>query len=123
MIWFLFAIGVLWIMFGTSMLVATQLIREQFYHRLKAQDPRRWSFLAIAVGVLLLVTASSSSQATFIVILGLISLAKGVFFLFAPRPKVRKITDWWSEATDKTHKVWGVATIVLGIAVLATIVH
>ena len=123
MIWFLFAIGVLWIMFGTSMLVATQLIREQFYHRLKAKDPRGWSFLAIAVGVLLLLAASSSSQATFIVILGFISLAKGVFFLFAPRSKVRKITDWWFEATDKTHKVCGVATIILGIAVLATIVH
>ena len=123
MIWFLFAIGLLWIMFGTLMLFATQLIRQKFYHQLKAQDPRRWSFLAIPVGVLLLLAASSSSQVTFIVILGLLSLAKGVFFLFVPRPKVRKIMDWWFDATDKTHKVWGVATIVLGIAVLATIVH
>ena len=123
MIWLLFAISVLWIMFGTLMLFATQLIRQRFYHRLKTQDPRGWSFVAIAVGVLLLLAASSSSQVTFIVILGLISLAEGVFLLFAPRPKIRKITDWWFEATDKTHKVWGVATIVLGIAVLATIIH
>ena len=123
MTWFLFAIGVLWIIFWTLMLFTTQLIRQKFYHRLKAQNPKRWSFLAIPVGVLLLLAASSSSQVTFIVILGLISLAKGVFFLFAPRPKVKKITDWWFEATDKTHKAWGVATIVLGIAVLATIVR
>ena len=123
MIWFLFAIGVVWIMFGTLMLFATQLIRQKFYHRLQAHDPRKWSFLPIAVGVLLWFAASSSSQVTFIVVLGLISLAKGVFFLFAPQPKVRKITDWWFQATDKTHKVWGVAAIVLGIAVLTTIVR
>ncbi|MGD8512439.1 MAG: hypothetical protein PVG85_00685 [Deltaproteobacteria bacterium] len=43
--------------------------------------------------------------------------------LFALMEMVRKIIDWWFEATDKIHKVAGVATIVLGIAVLATIVH
>lgn len=123
MTWFLFAVGISWVIFGTLMVFATQLIRQKFYHKLKTQDPRRWSPLAIAVGVLLLLSASSSSQVTFIVILGLISLAKGILFLFAPRQKIRKMTDWWFETTDKTHKVWGVATIVLGAAVLATIVQ
>lgn len=123
MTWFLFAVGILWVIFGTLMVFATQLIRQKFYHKLKTQDPRRWSPLAIAVGVLLLLSASSSSQVTFIVILGLLSLAKGALFLFAPRQKIRKMMDWWFETTDKTHKVWGVATIVLGMAVLATIVQ
>ncbi len=123
MTWFLFAVGILWVIFGTLMVFATQLIRQKFYHKLKTQDPRRWSPLAIAVGVLLLLSASSSSQVTFIVILGLLSLAKGVLFLFAPRQKIRKMMDWWFETTDKTHKVWGVATLVLGMAVLATIVQ
>lgn len=123
MTWFLFAVGILWVIFGTLMVFATQLIRQKFYHKLKTQDPRRWSPLAIAVGVLLLLSASSSSQVTFIVILGLLSLAKGVLFLFAPRQKIRKMMDWWFETTDKTHKVWGVATLVLGVAVLATIVQ
>ena len=123
MTWFLFAVGILWVIFGTLMVFATQLIRQKFYHKFKTQDPRRWSPLAIAVGVLLLLSASSSSQVTFIVILGLLSLAKGVLFLFAPRQKIRKMMDWWFEMTDKIHKVWGVATIVLGMAVLATIVQ
>jgi len=123
MIWFLFAIGVLWIMLGTFMVCTTQDMRKHYFDKLKAQNPRRWSVLAIPVGVLLLLAASSSSQVTFIVILGLISLAKGLLFLFAPVEKARKITDWWFEATDKIHKVAGVATIVLGMAVLATIVH
>lgn len=123
MTWFLFAVGILWVIFGTLMVFATQLIRQKFYHKLKTPDPRRWSPLAIAVGVLLLLSASSSSQVTFIVILGLLSLAKGALFLFAPRQKIRKMMDWWFETTDKTHKVWGVATIVLGMAVLATIVQ
>ena len=100
MIWFLFALAVLWIMFGTLIVFATHVIKKDCFDKLKAQDPRRWSALAIPVGVLLLLAASSSSQVSFIVILGLISLAKGLLFLFAPREKVRKITGWWFEATD-----------------------
>jgi len=123
MIWFLFAVGVLWIMFGTLMVFTTQAMRKHCFDRWKAQSPRRWSIPAIPVGVLLLLAASSSSQGTFIVTLGLVSLAKGLLFLFAPVEKVRRITDWWFQATDKTYKVAGVATIVLGMAVLATIVH
>ena len=122
MTWFLFAVGILWVIFGTLMVFATQLIRQKFYHKLKTQDPRRWSPLAIAVGVLLLLSASSSSQVTFIVILGLLSLAKGVFFLLGPRQKIDKVIGWCFNATDRTHKAWGVVMMVLGIAVLASIV-
>jgi len=60
---------------------------------------------------------------TFIVIVDFISRAKGPLFLFAPAEKVRKVTHWWFEATERIHKAAGVATMVLGMAVLATIVR
>ena len=78
---------------------------------------------AIVVGVLLLLSASSSSQVRFIVILGLLSLASGLLFLFGPRQKIEKASNWWFSTTNKTHKAWGAVLIGLGIAILATIVH
>ncbi|MCK4728386.1 MAG: hypothetical protein KAT27_05645 [Desulfobacterales bacterium] len=122
MTWFLFGIAIVWIMFGTLMLFATQVVRENCYNKLKSWDPRMLSPMPIIGGVLLLLSASSSSQVTFIVILGLLSLLKGIVFLFAPRQKVRRLTDWWLGGSNRTHKAWGVLVIALGVSVLATLV-
>ena len=122
MIWFLFAMGVLWIMLGTLTVFATDVARERYYDKLKTKDPRLLSPAAIIVGVLFLLSASSSSLMTFIVILGLLSLAKGLFFLFGPREKTHRVINWWFEASDRTQKAWGVVMMVVGIAVLSGIV-
>ncbi|MCK4389049.1 MAG: hypothetical protein KAV83_02270 [Desulfobacterales bacterium] len=123
MIWFLFAIGVFWIMLGTLMLFATRVMRQKYYDKFRTKDPRKLSPVPIIAGVLLLLSASSSSWVTFIVVLGLLSLSKGLFLLFGPREWLKKISDWWFQATDKTHKAWGIIWTVLGIAVLTTIIR
>ncbi len=123
MVWYLFVVGLIWVIGGTLMLFATRVMREDFCSKLKVTDPRKWSPVAIAAGVLFLLSASSSSQVTFIVILGLLSLLKGLVFLFGPREKVKGMIDWWFEASDKTYKAWGVVVMGLGIAILFTIVQ
>jgi len=123
MIWFLFIMGLIWIMCGTLMVFATRVMREDYCSKLKVRDPRIWGPVPIIVGVLFLLSASSSSQVTFIVVLGLLALSKGLLFLFGPRQKVKKMIDWWFESSDKVCRVWGILCMALGIAVLATIVH
>ncbi|MBW2260084.1 MAG: hypothetical protein JRF18_06485, partial [Deltaproteobacteria bacterium] len=70
-----------------------------------------------------LLAASSSSQATFIIVLGLLALLKGLIFLFGPQDKVRRMIEWWLECSDKMYRVWAVVVIGLGIAILVTIVQ
>lgn len=123
MIWYLFVIGLIWVVCGTLMLFATRVMRAEYCSKLKARDPRIYSPLAIIAGILLLLSASSSSQVTFIVVLGLLSLSKGLVLLFGPRQKLRRIVDWWFEASDKTYKALGVLVMALGIVVLVTIVR
>ena len=123
MVWYLFVVGLIWVMAGTLMLFATRVMREDFCSKLKVTDPRKWSPLPLAGGILFLLSASSSSQVTFIVILGLLSLLKGLVFLFGPREKVKGMIDWWFKASDKTYRVWGVVVMGLGIAILVTIVQ
>jgi len=120
--WYLFAMGLIWVMAGTLMIFAIRILREPYMARLKAMDHRIFSPLALAGGVLFLLAASSSSQATFITILGLLGLAKGLLLLFGPREKVRRIVDWYFDASDQAYRVWGVAVLCLGTAVLAAIV-
>jgi hypothetical protein len=108
MVWFLFVMGLIWVIGGTLMLFAIQVVREEYFSRIKIEDPRKWSPLPLAGGILFLLAASSNSQVTFIVILGLLSLLKGLVFLFGPREKVKGMIDWWFKA---------------GIAILFTIVQ
>ena len=96
-------------MLGTLTLLATQAARGNYYNKLKTNELMRWSPLAIILGVLLLVFASSSSQVTFIVVLGLMSLVKGLLLLFGPRENVPKTTDRRFEATDSTNKALGLS--------------
>ena len=119
--WYLFVIGIVWIMSGTLLVFATKAM-EDWWRKMMAVDPRRWSPLVLAAGVLFLVSSSASSQPGFIVVLGLLALAKGLLLLFGPRDKIRKFTDWWI-ASGKIHKPWGVAAIALGIAVLVTLLR
>jgi uncharacterized protein YjeT (DUF2065 family) len=123
MVWFLFVMGLAWVIGGTLMVFAIQVVKEEYFSRFKIEDPRKWSPLPLAGGILFLLAASSSSQVTFIVILGLLSLLKGLVFLFGPREKVKGMIDWWFKSSDKTYRVWGVVVMGLGIAILFTIVQ
>ena len=84
---------------------------------------RRAASLPAPGPFIFLLSASSSSQVTFIVVLGLLSLLKGLVFLFGPREKVKGMIDWWLQASDKTHKTWAVGVMGLGIAILATLLR
>jgi hypothetical protein len=123
MIWFLFFIGVVWIMFGTLMIFALPVYREKFIARLKTLDYRTFGPVALAAGVLFFLASSHSKQPTFIIVLGLLSLVKGLALLFGPRDKMQKIVDWSFDASDQFCKAWGVFALGLGIAVLVTIVR
>ena len=123
MIWFLFVIALFYVMFGTLTLFATGHAREQYISKFKIGDPRKWSPLPLVAGILFLLAASSSSQPTFIIVLGLLSLVKGLVFMFAPQDKVKKMIDWWLEGSDQKFKIWAGVAIALGIAILVTIVH
>jgi uncharacterized membrane protein HdeD (DUF308 family) len=72
-------------------------------------------------GVLLFLSASSSSQSGFIVVLGVLSLAKGALFLLSPQKKGKMFINWWFSAPRKAHQACGVIVIVLGIMVLASL--
>jgi hypothetical protein len=123
MIWFLFGIGLFYIMIGTLVLFATGYAREQYLSKIKIGDPRKWSPLPLVAGILFLLAASSSSQPTFIIVLGLLGLVKGLVFIFGPQDKVKRMIDWWYVGSDQKFKVWSGLVIALGIAILVTIVH
>jgi uncharacterized protein YjeT (DUF2065 family) len=123
MIWFLFVIGLFWVIAGTLMIFSTGLMKEYYAHNVKVWDHRVFSPLALVAGVLFFLAAPSSSQPMFITVLGLLSLAKGCFLLIGPYEKVRRMMNWFLDASDQVYRIWGASALALGIAVLITIVR
>jgi uncharacterized protein YjeT (DUF2065 family) len=121
--WFLFVMGLVWVVFGTLMVFSVGSFREKYASMVKGVDHRVWSPLALAAGVLFLLAASSSAQPTFIVILGLLALAKGLVLLLGPREKVRSMILWFIEFSDQAYRIWGIFAFLLGVVVLALIVQ
>ena len=121
--WFLFVVGVVWIVFGTLMVFSVGAFREKYASIVKGVDHRVWSPLGLAAGVLFILAAPSSAQPAFIVILGLLALVKGLLLLLGPREKVKSMIVWWLEASDQVYRIWGVFAFLLGVVVLALIVH
>lgn len=123
MVWFLFVVALLGVMFGTVMVFATQLATQNLCNKIRTRDPRMVGGVEIVLGVFLLISSPTSSQVSFIVILGLLACIKGLLFLFGPKEKVNAFIAWWFNTTENTRRIWGAVLTVVSIVVLATLVR
>jgi uncharacterized protein YjeT (DUF2065 family) len=74
----------------------------------------------MAVGVLLILSAGASGAPWFIVIMGILAIVKGVYFLLAPHGQTEALLSWWFEsAQDRTYRFWGLIMVLLGMVVLS----
>ena len=115
---FLVLMGMFWVVLGTLLVFATDLVRKKFFSKIKDMDFKKWSFLPIVIGILFLIAAPISRAPLFITILGILGLIKGFYFLLVPQKKVKKVTDWWFNAKNNLYKICGVAVLILGVFVL-----
>lgn len=83
-------------------------------------NPKFLAFIPMAVGILLILAARVSGAFWFVLILGLLAIGKGVYFLLGPRGQVKALFDWWfTSAQDTTYRFWGIIMVLLGMALLS----
>ena len=115
---FLYIISIFWVIIGVLMVFATDMARKKVMNKfLEISDLKKFSPIPIAIGVLLLLAARYNSYAPFVVIMGVLAIAKGVIMIVATE-KMEKIIEWSKKAKDNAYKVWGVAVIILGSIIL-----
>jgi hypothetical protein len=120
--WVLFGIGLLWIMGGTVLLFNTEIVRKNFFQKMRQINPKKLSPCPMIFGLLLALSATASSHKIVIYVLAGMGLAKGIFFLAMPEVKARKWTDWSLSFSDKTYMGLGVLLAILGSYVLGTMI-
>ena len=120
--WFLFGISVLWVISGTVILFNTEIIRRNFFQRLRQTNPKKLSPIPILLGVLLALSAAASSQKIVIYVLAGMAVLKGIFYLAAPPVKVTRLINWFLSGSNKIYMGIGALIAILGIYVLGTMI-
>lgn len=113
--WFLFLMAGLWAMAGIFLLVAADKAKKLSDRLFKGKNLKAMSFIPLIAGVLLIYSASSSRLPWFVNTIGLLALAKGLFFIFAPEKKAKPLVDWWLEASLGIYRLWGLIALALGV--------
>jgi len=114
--WILFAIGVLWVALGTIFVLYTEKARKTLTSLIEDRNPRILAAVALIVGLLLLISAGSSTHPLYPLILGALAIAKGLYFIFAKRKTSDALINWWlKDVSETTYRFWGILAIIIGI--------
>jgi len=117
----LYVISILWIGTGFSLVIYTEKSKE-FLQKLYPSDIIRWiALIPLAVGLILVTGAFLYKNIFWLaLILGVIVLAKGLYLAFGPSSQLKTLWDWWFIKTgDKTIRLFGLISLVLGVALLS----
>ena len=111
--WFLFLMAGIWTIVAIFLLVVPAKAKKIFPKLVK--NLKAMSFIPLIVGILLIFSARSSRLYWFAIVIGLLALTKGFFFIFAPEKKVKPFIDWWLKASLGIYRLWGLMALALGI--------
>jgi len=114
---FLNVFGIIWIAFGTLMIFAPEAMKKNVLSKLKKAPFKKLSVIALAFGVLFLLSASYCRYRLFIMALGILSLIKGISLIVFTE-KMKKLTDRIINSSNNSFRALGVLYIVLGAIVL-----
>ena len=120
MIWFLYGLALFWIAVGTAFILYTEESRRVLRNFMGERRPRFLAFIPMVVGVLLILSARVSGAFWFILILGLLAIGKGVYFLLGPHGQTEALLAWWfNSAQDRTYRFWGLIMVLLGTVIIS----
>ena len=117
----LYFVSIMWIVSGTALIIYTDQTRRLLKRLFYVENLKIFSLIGIVLGLFLVIGGSFSRDIFWLsLVLGLLAMAKGVYFFKASREDVRRLFDWWYEgASDETIRFWSLVTLILGILILA----
>ena len=122
MAWILYFISVAFVSIGACSILYTTETHKIIAALLAKINRKVICALPFGVGLLLLVSASSSSFPWLIRLFGLIGLLKGAFAFFNPKGLYDRISQWYLESiSEQGDRLFGILAVILGTALLSWI--
>jgi len=119
---FLYAMSLLFIAVGCCTILYTDETRN-FLKRLFSQIDRKFlSVFEAIMGILVLVSATSSHHPWFIRLIGLSAVIEGVLIFLIPKNLYDELINWYvNSLSDQTYRFFGALSLILGTAMLSWI--
>jgi len=118
--WFLYLVSIAWIAGGAYAILYTSQWKNLLKKLLENTNRLILEGTTVAVGLLLLFSASSSRVPAVVAVIGLIAIGKGVLLYINPSDVFEKTRQWYLQTlTDQAHRLIGIVSLVLGTAVLS----
>jgi hypothetical protein len=122
MTWFLYLVSIVLVVIGGVIILWTDWTRETLKGVLARKSIRLLGLIPLVFGILLVISSGWSEIFWLVFLLGLIALAKGAYLLFGSREQIDTATSWWlDKASDQLHRLSGLISLVLGMALLSWI--
>lgn len=120
----LWIISILWVAWGTYMVVDTGRSRALFTAILDRENVKLLGIIPIVFGAFLLLGAFfHEPMIRLAFVLGLVAVLKGIYLFIAPPAQVRALLDWWfHKAGDDTVRLFGLIAFALGSALLSYLI-
>ncbi|WP_419660156.1 uncharacterized protein Dvar_05030 [Desulfosarcina variabilis str. Montpellier] len=117
----IYALGFAWIAAGAFAILYTDTYKSSI-ERLLSQVNRIWlALIPLIVGVLLLLSASSTNHGGFIALIGGLAIAKGLLIYFNPAGFFHTASAWLVNLSDQGYRLIGIIALVLGTVVISWI--
>ncbi len=119
----LYIVAILWIVTGILLILYTEGTMEVLKKFFFIEKVRLLAIFPIIFGIILIAGAFVFTQIFWLsLILGLLALLKGVYFIIGPLTQIKGLTDWWFDrASDRIIRLWGLIIFVIGIAMISNL--
>lgn len=120
----MYIISILWIAWGSFLIIDTRPAREFWGKLFFRENIRLFGIVPFIFGLILVVGAFYSGKMFWLaLILGLLALLKGVYLFIGRQPQIMNLLEWWSSrASDGTIRLFGLITFILGCALLSYLI-
>ena len=118
--WCLYLFSVIFISIGCCTILYTDESRNLLRDILNKVDRKILSVIEALMGVLLLLSATASHHPWLIRLIGLMAIIEGGIIFFLPKNLYDELIDWYlNDISDKTYRLFGIISLVFGVAVLS----
>lgn len=120
--WFLYATSILFVVIGCCTILYTNETRNMLQKIFNKIDRKIISIFEVIMGILLIVSATASHHSWVIRVIGFMAVIEGGIIFFIPKNLYDDLIDWYlNSASDKTYRLFGIISLILGAAILSWI--
>ena len=116
----LYALGMVWIAIGSSLILYTEQTRQVLSRWLKSGQETLFVVIGLLLGILLVFAAPHSRNAWFIVLIGVLAIGKAAFIFINPNNLFNQMREWYlTTASGQTFRLFGILMLIIGTAIIS----